>query len=254
MEEEKNQNQIEESATQPVAVVEEKKDRMLPISILIAAVLIGGSVIFATLYKSNGTPAGDGAAPTGPVVAGADVMKLGPRDAILGNANAPITLIEYGDYQCPFCVQFFSQTEPQIIKNYVDTGKVKMVFRNFAFLGPESIAAAAAAECAIDQNKLWAYHDALYAAKAGDEKKGGGESDGFYTRAEFLKLATQVGLDVPAFTQCIDSNKYVAQIGQERTAAAASGIQSTPTFYANGTQILGAQPYAQFQQTIDGLK
>ncbi len=233
-----------------------KKDYFLPIAILVAAVLIGGAVIFATLYK--GVP--PSSATTGtvtqpaqsqPSVSATQAMQLGPRDAILGNPNAPVTLIEYGDYQCPFCGAFFSQTQPQIVADYVNTGKVRMVFRNFAFLGAESTAAAQAAECSEDQNKLWAYHDALYAGKVADDAKGGGEDDGFYNRALFLKLATQVGLDVPTFTSCLDSNKYATLVTQEKAAASAAEVNSTPTVLINGQTVTGAQPYAAFKAVID---
>jgi len=238
-----------------------KPDRFLPVSIIIAAVVIGGSILFSALYKGSGFGAGavgaavqqgqqQGTAPQQPVVA-QNAMVLSPRDAILGNQNAKVTIVEYGDYQCPFCTRFFSQSEPQLVQNYVQTGKVRMVFRDFAFLGVESTAAAQAAQCANDQGKLWAYHDALYAAKVADEQKGGNENDGFYNRAEFVKLAQQVGLDANTFASCIDSNKEAAYVAQEKTSAGAVGVNSTPTFYVNGQQILGAQPYSQFQTMID---
>ena len=113
---------------------------------------------------------GVAAVPT-PTANVASLMTLGSRDAVLGNANAPVTIIEYGDYQCPFCTRYFSQIQPVIKSQYIDTGKAKMVFRDFSFLGPESTAAANAAQCAEDQGKLWSYHDALYAAKVADEAK-----------------------------------------------------------------------------------
>ena len=178
-------------------------------------------------------------------------MALGPRDAILGTANAPVTLIEYGDYQCPFCAQFFGQTEPQIIQNYVNTGKVRMIFRDFAFLGPESTAAANAAQCAEDQNKLWPYHDALYTAKLGDEAKGGNEDDGFYNAAEFIKLAQQVGLNIPTFTSCINNSTDANSVAQEKAGGGAAGVNSTPSFLINGQLLTGAQPYSVFQQALD---
>jgi protein-disulfide isomerase len=239
-----------------VSPQKEKRDLFLPISILIAAVLVGGAIVFATLYKGGGAPA---AAPAGgnPVVAAsttvtaAQAMTLGPRDAILGNANAPVTLIEYGDYQCPFCGQFFSQTEPEIVQNYINTGKVRMVFRDFAFLGPESTAAAEAAQCAEDQNQLWAYHDALYSAKVADDAKGGSEDDGFFSTAELLKLGQQVGLNMSTFTSCVDNNTDANIVAQEKAAAGAAGIDSTPSFLVNGTMISGAQPYSVFQSALD---
>jgi len=243
-----------------------KKDLFLPISILVAAVVIAGAIIFATLRLTSpasatppagnaGNNAGTGnvVAATSTTAAAAQAMTLGPRDAILGDANAKVTLIEYGDYQCPYCAQFFSQTESQIIQNYVNTGKVRMVFRDYAFLGAESTAAAEAAQCAEDQNKLWAYHDALYTAKEADFAGGGSEDDEFYTTAEFLKLARQVGLDIPTFTSCINKGTDANIVAQEKSAATAAGVDSTPTFLINGTIVTGAQPYSSFQQALDAL-
>ena len=251
----------EEPIKQEGGAAEKKGDRFLPVSILIAAVLIAGALVFTSLYHGGGTGVAAGttnngaqapaAAPTAPTTAPSNITQLGPRDAILGSQDAPVTLIEYGDYQCPYCGLFFSQTEPSIISNYVKTGKVRFVFRNLAFLGAESTAAAEAAECAEDQNKLWSYHDALYAAKVGDVAKGGSEDDGFFTRALFLKLAGNVGLDIPTFTSCIDGNKDAALVTNEKSLAASASIDSTPTFVVNGTLIVGAQPYAAFQQAFD---
>lgn len=224
------------------------RDRFLPMSILIAAVIIGGSVVFAATRGGTAAPVAVGQNPAPAPTVQAQVPPIGERDVVLGNPNAPVTLIEYGDYQCPFCGRMFSQVEPQLRTDYINTGKVKMVFRNFQFLGPESVAAGEAAECAEDQNKFWAYHDALYTAKVGDAANG--EDDGFFSRAELLKLAQQVGLDTPSFTSCIDSNKYASQIQKDKTDASAIGVNSTPTSYVNGVQVLGAQPYSAFQTVI----
>lgn len=232
-----------------------KRDLFLPISILVAAVLIGGAIMFATLYKGGSAPTapagGNGVVAASTTVTAAQAMTLGPRDAILGNANAPVTLIEYGDYQCPFCGQFFSETEPQIVQNYVNTGKVRFVFRDFAFLGAESTAAAEAAQCAEDQNKLWAYHDALYSAKVADDEKGGEEDDGFFSTAELLKLGQQVGLNMATFTSCVQNDTDASIVAQEKTAAGNAGIDSTPSFLINGTMVTGAQPYSVFQAALD---
>ena len=240
-----------------VSSVSRKRDMFLPVSILIAAVMVGGAIVFATLYKGGavapaaGVGNGNVVAATSTVANPAAAMALGSRDAILGNASATVTLIEYGDYQCPYCVQFFSQTQPQILQNYVNTGKVRVVFRDFAFLGTESTAAAEAAQCAEDQGKLWAYHDALYNAKLADDNKGGTEDDGFYTTAEFLKVAQQVGLNIPTFTSCINNNTDANIVAQEKGAAANAGVNSTPSFIVNGTPIVGAQPYSVFQAALD---
>jgi protein-disulfide isomerase len=227
----------------------------LAITILIAGVMISGSLLYAA---KGGRPAGsaittpppDGQQPPGtPTTPTAQVSlpPVGDRDVILGNANAPVTVIEYGDYQCPFCGRFFSQVEPQLRDQYIKTGKVKMVYRNFQFLGQESIAAGVAAECAKDQSKFWPFHDALYTA----EIKDGHENSGNLTRDLFIKLAGGVGIDTQQFTSCYDSNKYVARIEKDRDAATAVGVNSTPTTYVNGKIIQGAQPFTAFAVAID---
>ncbi len=261
---EKNQHQITEEEVQVfnkketlAGKSEKKRDYFLPASIVVAGVLIGGAVVFALLYK-GGSSAGNGAAQNGNNANGqaastTDVMNVGGRDIVLGNANAPVTIVEYSDYQCPYCGKFFAETQPLIVKNYVDTGKVRLVFRNFPFLGPESVAAAEAAECAIDQNQGAAYHDALYRAKYAEEAGGGSENDGSMNSAFFIKLAQQLNLDIPTFTTCINSNKYANEVKQEEARGVAAGVNSTPTFFVNGQQVLGAQPYATFQAGIDAL-
>ena len=240
-----------------------KKDLFLPISILAAAIMIGGALVFATLYKGGAAAApavgagngnnGNAAEATSTTVTAAQAMTLGQRDAILGNANAKVTLIEYGDYQCPYCGKFFSQTESQIIQNYVNTGKVRFVFRNLplSFLGPESIAAAEAADCAEDQNKLWVYHDALYSAKVAEVANGGTEADGFFSTVELLKIGQKVGLNMSTFTSCVNNNADGALVTQETAAAVAAVGNSTPSFIVNGQIISGAQPYSVFQAALD---
>ena len=231
------------------------KDYLLPVSVLIAGVMISGSIIYLVL-SSKGVPAagtnnnnlaaigaGGNATSTG------DVSKLESRDVILGSPNAPVTFIGYGDYQCTFCGKFFSEAEPLLVANYVKTNKMRMIFRNFQFLGLESVAAAVSAECAKDQSKFWAYHDALYSAEVAD----GRENNGNLTRDLFIKLAGNVGMDTKAFADCVDSGKYVNQVNNDTVDAGALGVNSTPTAYVNGRQFLGALPYQQYAAVIDGL-
>jgi protein-disulfide isomerase len=263
---------MEESNTSQEESVQEKKDRFLPISIIVAAVLICGAILFSVFYRggsSTGKAAPVAVQPGTPPASLASLAVLGPRDEVLGNANASVTIIEYGDYQCPYCSRYFSQVQPLIKAQYLDTGKAKMVFRDFAFLdrvpglpagANESHDAAAAAQCANDQNKLWAYHDALYSAKEQDENAGGSENDGFYNRTLFLKLASQVGLDLPTFASCIDSKKNAAFVNQETTDASAAGVESTPTTIVNGKMVTesdgssaGADPTAVIQAIANAV-
>ncbi|HUX35807.1 MAG TPA: DsbA family protein [Candidatus Paceibacterota bacterium] len=220
---------------------------ILPASIIAAAVLISGSIIYLVGSSKNGTGGQAGNSGQNQASVSETVQKLGDRDVILGDANAPVTIIEYGDYQCTYCIRFFESTEPLIRDNYIKTGKVKMVFRGFQFLGPESTLAGQAAECAKDQNSFWNYHDAIYTAEAKD----GQENNGNMTRDFFIGLAKNVGLDVAKFTSCYDSGKYADMVTKGTQDAAALGVNSTPTFFVNGQMVNGALPYSQFQTIID---
>ncbi len=230
--------------------VAKPNDRFLPASILIAAVMISGSVLYAMNGGSRtaGTPpapsAGDNVDPT---VAQVALLELRPRDTILGDPKAPVTIIEYGDYQCPFCGRFFKETEPLIKETYVKTNKAKMVYRDMAFLGPESAAAANAAECAKDQSKFWAYHDALFVA----EIKDGAEHNGNLNRDLFLKIATDLKLNVGDFTSCLDANKYADEVTAVTDAARAGSINATPMTFVDKELVQGAQPFAVFKASID---
>lgn len=224
-----------------------KKDYLLPASILIAAVLISGSIVYVVGGKNS---AGREGLANLDAALGTDAhLAISERDVILGNPGAPVTFIEYGDYQCPFCGRFFAETEGQIRENYIKTGKVKMVYRNFAFLGPESFAAAEAAECAKDQKQFWAFHDLLY----GEEYKDGEEHNGNLNRDLFVKLAANLKLDTKAFAECVDNKKYASQIQNDSSDAQAAGVNSTPTIFVNDERIQGALPYASFKAVIDNF-
>lgn len=238
------QDNVEVEEPQP-----KKRNWLLPISILIAGVMIAGSLIYSVgkqsvAQKSSATSGGGNAVSSAKY---GELPPLGGRDAVLGNPEAPVTFIEYGDYQCPFCGRFFNQVEPRLRDEYIKTSKVKMVFRNFQILGQESDAAGAASECAKDQGKFWAYHDELYTA----ETKDGRENNGNLNRDLFLMLAQNVGLDMTAFVSCLDNNKYIELVKKETADGQAMGLTGTPTSYINGEQVVGAQPYSVFKSVID---
>ena len=161
-----------------------------------------------------------------------------------GNANAPVVIIEFADFQCPFCGQYAASTAPQIEEQYIKTGKARFGFMNFAFLGDESNWSAEAAECAADQNKFWEFHDKLYSSQSGENK-------GAFNKDNLKKFAQELGLDTSTFNTCLDSGKYTALIQADTQASSALGVQSTPTFLVNGQPVVGAQPFDVFKQTID---
>ena len=163
----------------------------------------------------------------------------------LGDPNAPVRIIEYADFQCPYCREFWQETEPQIIATYVKTGKVLYEYRSVgAFLGPESAAAAQAAYCAGDQARFWQYHDTLFTNWTG-------ENVGDFSNDKLDGYARSVGLDMAAFDACLSAGKYTDRIDLDVARAKADGIHATPSFLINGTLLEGAQPFEAFRHAID---
>jgi protein-disulfide isomerase len=161
-----------------------------------------------------------------------------------GDENAPVTIIEFADFQCPFCGKFAAETAAQIEQKYVKTGKVRFGYWHFAFLGQESIDAAEASECAADQDAFWKYHDLLF-------QRQNGENKGTFAKDNLKQFATELNLDAQAFNDCLDSGKYTQLVQQLTQTAQSIGVRSTPAFLVNGYAIIGAQPYSVFQQAID---
>ena len=162
-----------------------------------------------------------------------------------GNPNAPVKMIEYADFQCPFCHQYWQETEPLIINTYVATGKLYYEYRSVgAFIGPDSASAAEAAYCAGDQGKFWEYRDVLYSNLTG-------ENVGDFAPDKLRQYAATVGLDQKIFSDCLNQGTHAGQIQQDVTNAKADGIHSTPSFLINGKLVAGAQPFNIFQQVIE---
>ena len=168
---------------------------------------------------------------------------------ILGNPNAPITLIEFGDYQCHFCNVFFHSTEDDILKNYVETGKVRMIFKDYNIIGPDSITASHGAQCADDQGLFWEYHDILYSNWTG-------ENNGWASSENLLKFAKEINLDIDEWSECMINTPHSQTILASNNDAKDLGITGTPAFFVIGpdgkvTKLFGAQPYEVFQKTFE---
>ncbi|HEY4499695.1 MAG TPA: DsbA family protein [Candidatus Paceibacterota bacterium] len=224
-----------------------QKEYLLPVSILAAGVLIAGSVLYSTGITANKKGATADLDTVLNQDSGAAVsLSLNAEDVVLGDPKAPVTLIEYADFQCPFCGRFYSQVMPKIKENFVKNKEVKIVYRHFAFLGPESVAAAEASECAKDQGKFWEYHNALYDA----EVKDGKEHNGNLNETFFMSLAAKLGLNVSNFSQCVTDQKYKQKVEDDYTGALKVGVAATPTSFINGTKVEGALPYSQFEPLL----
>ncbi len=219
----------------------EKKDNFLPISILVASFVIGGSFIYGAGAKTQERQAP--LANVGNAVAGLPTVQNVSidDDIILGNPQAPVTVIEFGDYQCPFCGRFFTDAEKQVRDNYVATGKVRMVYRDFPLdnLHPFARPAAEAAECARDQGQYWAYHDLLFTRQ-----------DQLPT-LNFVSLAKELGLDDAAFKTCVDTKKYAKEVETDYQDGLKVGVSGTPTAFVNGKMLSGALPYETFKSAIE---
>lgn len=172
--------------------------------------------------------------------------------SILGSSSAPITIVEFGDYQCHQCYNWFHNTKPSIFQNYVDAGKVNFVFVDLAFLGRDSPKAAQASYCAEDQGKYWEYHTQLYNSQES-------QIDNGWANSERLKsFAFSLGLDVELFDSCLDSGKYAKRVQYNVAEAKKLGVSGTPTFFIigpNGQQekLVGAQPYSVFTKILDSM-
>lgn len=171
----------------------------------------------------------------------------------LGDANAPVTIVEYGHFKCPFCNRFFRETEPQIAEKYIKTGKVKFIWKDFPFEGGDSVVASEATYCAQDQGKFWEYHDLLFTYMWDNyySKNLNAEDETIFTNAKLKELVSQLGLDSTKFGSCVDSRKYSKLVQDNYNEGIAKGAKSTPTFFINGQKVVGAQPFSVFSQIID---
>lgn len=167
----------------------------------------------------------------------------GPEHS-LGDPDAPLTIVEYADFQCPFCQRVAVGILPQIQREYIDTGQVRLVFRHFAFLGMESLWAAEAAECAGEQGKFWEYHDVLFANQMGENR-------GAFAIDRLKTFARDLGLDGAAFDACLDSQRYLAKVEADRATGQAQGVSSTPATVVGESIIVGAQSWADFKAVIE---
>jgi protein-disulfide isomerase len=164
-------------------------------------------------------------------------------DPVKGSPNAKVTIVEFSDFQCPFCARFATQTLPQIEEKYIKTGKVKLVYRDFPLnFHQYAQKAAEAAECADEQGKFWEYHDILFQKQF--EWSSAGES-------KFKEYAQQLGLNTQKFNQCLDSGKYANEVQKDYNDGLKYGVSGTPTFFINGIGVVGAQPYNVFEQIIE---
>lgn len=160
-------------------------------------------------------------------------------DPSIGPADAPITIIEFSDYQCPYCAQWHTEVFGKLLDAYPD--QVRIVYRDFPLesIHPEATPASEAANCALEQGKFWEYHDLLFTNQGslGDEA--------------YVEFASTLGLKMDDFNACLEESRYADEVQADLNYAVGLGVRSTPTFFLNGIPLVGAQPYDVFSQVIE---
>lgn len=181
-----------------------------------------------------------------------DNINTGNGSPLLGDPSAPITIIEFGDYQCHFCKIWHAQTLPLIKENYISDGSVNLIFVDYAFLGRDSPKAAHATHCAHEQDMYWEYHDILYNSQ--QNKIDGG----WASAANLDRFATLINLDENEFENCMSSDKYNNRISYNKQVGSQHGVEATPAFFIVGPDgiqipISGAQPYGTFVRVFNSM-
>lgn len=210
-----------------------ERNLLLPAAIVVAGVIIGAAVLYVGGAKTPNVPTSGSeegqntSQPKEPVAA---------DNPSLGDPNASVTLVEFADYQCSFCARFGEDAGKNIVEQYVKTGKVRMVYVNFPFLGEPSELAALASECALEQGKFWEYHDYLYAHQKA------------FTADDLKGFARSLGLDASSFASCLDEGRYLERVKADFSDGRARGVTGTPTFLISGelfdlSKLTAAAPY-----------
>ncbi len=209
--------------------------------ILLLIVLGVGLLATALIYPSL--------RPVTDIATAEPISRPNPQANSIGNPDAPVKVEVYSDFQCPGCAYYSKTFEPELIRNYIDPGKVYLTFRSWAFIDDnatvkESRKAAEAAYCAMDQNRFWEYHDILFANQTG-------ENIGNFTNRRLIAFADTLKLDVAPFKQCLNGGKYANRVQDERLTGNRLGIRGTPAFVVNGMLVNIQKSYLELTDAVD---
>lgn len=231
----------------PSLAFKRKYEPLYIILLMIIAFLLGGITTKMTLQQTVVVPqpTTQGAQVPQPSTPPAKVTVANGHFPVLGQDSAKVTIVEFADSRCPFCKSFHDDTLPQLTSDYINTGKVKLYWRQYPFLGPASVTAANALECANDQGHFWDLEDYFY-------KNQPSESDtSMFTTANLSQIAGTLGMDPNQFQSCLSATSDQKNIDADMADAQKAGVNGTPTFFVNGTPLVGAQPYSAFKTIID---
>lgn len=232
-------NWTRRSASKPAAPAARghRARRVARLAVTAALMAVVAGIAWVTLYRSSNTA-------VTPLPAGVLEGVTADGDPYLGSPQAPVTIDEFGDFQCPFCGEFARTTEPRIVTAYVVPGKVRIVWHTLAFIGPESVSAGRAAWCAQAQGKFWTFFALLYGHQ-------GAENSGAFMPSRLEALAGDAGLNVGAFRACLGSEQSLAGVRAGTQVARQRDVTVTPTFFIDGHKVTGTLTFAQIAPLID---
>ena len=218
-----------------------KNLNLIIVAVIIAIVLIGASWYFSGPDDFSGADknAGD-----------AEISAREPvqdDDPYLGKQDAKVVLVEFADFQCPSCALFHFGAGSAIFEEYVKKGLVKIVFKDFPFLGEESYSAAYAAGCAKEQGKFWEYHDYLFEYRMKNET----ENSGAFSVANLISFAEKIGLNKETFSDCLWSEKYRDKVAKDLEDGKNAGVTATPTIFINGRKEEGLLSFESYKKIIE---
>jgi protein-disulfide isomerase len=214
-------------------------------AIVVIAVAVAGWLIYQSYLNSRPVAANSYTTVPTQTWPGADGKAIGAA------AGAKVLVQEFADFQCPICGEYFHGVEPQIIKDYVDTGKIRYEFHHFIVIdlntgGVESQHAAEASECANEQNHFWDYHNMLYTNQ-------GSEGGGAFADNRLKAFAAALGLDSQKFNSCFEAHKYSSVVAADVAQGTSMGVSGTPTLFINGIMVSNPLDYTAIKQQLDVL-
>ena len=224
----------------------------MPVVVAVSLALITAALVMMPRQKDDARP-GAGASSSSPTEGStqpteaplAALARRHPEDPLaMGDTDAPVVMVSYSEFQCPFCGKFARDTEPTLVKEYVDKGILRIEWRDFPYLGEESLTAAKAARAAGAQGKFWEFHDAMYESQLPP-------NSGRLTKDYVAAIAKKIGLDVQRFNKDLSSPELAGAVQRDFQEGQSIGVTGTPAFLVNGQPIIGAQPTAEFQKVIE---
>ncbi len=218
--------------------IREKRQREKRKNLLVATLVIAGAVILITaivIYRSQ--------AMIDSIITPTAIDFQQTDGMAMGDPNAPVTIVEFSDFQCSACQYFHTQTVEPVVEQYVKTGDVYYIFRNFPFIGKDSVTAAIGGYCAAEQGLFWEYSNIIFANQIGENVQS-------FSTARLEAMAEIIGLDTE-FAKCLREERYQDQVNADFLAGQEAGVDSTPSFLINGELVTGAFPFETFQAYIE---